>query len=154
MIRSEAEYQEAVQRVADEQKRLKEQRAKLNELDLSQEEIKRVLDPMKSFHEQLKEEVASYERLQRGEFEELQNFDGLGRLLIALRISQGVSQRELAERLEVHESQVSRDERNEYHGVTVERANRVIEALGVQVTTRVASTANTSPAGKRGRVSA
>lgn len=98
-------------------------------------------------------EVASYERLQRGEFEELQNFDGIGRLLIALRISQGVSQRELAERLEVHESQVSRDERNEYHGVTVERANRVIEALGVQLTTRVASTANTSPAGKRGRVS-
>ena len=154
MIRSEAEYQEAVQRVADEQKRLKEQRAKLNELDLSQEEIKRVLDPMKSFHEQLREEVASYERLQRGEFEELQNFDGLGRLLIALRISQGVSQRELAERLEVHESQVSRDERNEYHGVTVERVNRVLEALGVQVTTRVASTEGASPAGRRGRVTA
>src|SRR5262245_5832913 len=101
MIRNEAEYQEAIQRIAEEQKRLKEQRAKLNELDLSQEEIKRVLDPMKSFHEQLKEEVASYERLQRGEFEELQNFEGLGRLLIALRISQGLSQRELAERLEV-----------------------------------------------------
>lgn len=111
-------------------------------------------DPMKSFHEQLKEEVASYERLQRGEFEELQNFHGLGRLLIALRISQGVSQRELAERLEVHESQVSRDERNEYHGVTVERANRVLEALGVQVTTRVASTERASSAGRRGRVPA
>jgi transcriptional regulator with XRE-family HTH domain len=38
---------------------------------------------------------------------------GLGHLLIALRIAQGVSQRELAKRLEVHESQVSRDERNE-----------------------------------------
>lgn len=154
MIRNEAEYQEAVQRIADEQKRLKEQRAKLNELDLSQEEIKRVLDPMKSFHEQLKEEVASYERLQRGEFEELQNFEGLGRLLIALRISQGISQRELAERLEVHESQVSRDERNEYHGVTVERANRILEALGAEVTTRVSSTGGLSSTGKRDRVPA
>ena len=154
MIRNEAEYQEAVQRIADEQKRLKEQRAKLNELDLSQEEIKRVLDPMKSFHEQLKEEVASYERLQRGEFDELQNFEGLGRLLIALRISQGISQRELAERLEVHESQVSRDERNEYHGVTVDRANRILQALDVEVTTRVASTGSTSPSGKRNRVPA
>lgn len=154
MIRNEAEYQEAVQRIAEEQKRLKEQRAKLNELDLSQEEIKRVLDPMKSFHEQLKEEVTSYERLQRGEFDELQNFEGLGRLLIALRISQGISQRELAERLEVHESQVSRDERNEYHGITVDRANRILEALDVEVTTRVASTGGSSPVGKRGRVPA
>ena len=50
MIRNEAEYQEAVLRVADEQKRLKAQRVKLDELDLSQEEIKLVLDPMKSFH--------------------------------------------------------------------------------------------------------
>lgn len=154
MIRNEAEYQEAVQRIAEEQKRLKEQRAKLNELDLSQEEIKRVLDPMKSFHEQLKEEVTSYERLQRGEFDELQNFEGLGRSLIALRISQGISQRELAERLEVHESQVSRDERNEYHGITVDRANRILEALDVEVTTRVASTGGSSPVGKRGRVPA
>jgi predicted XRE-type DNA-binding protein len=154
MIRNEAEYQEAVLRVADERKRLKAQRAKLDELDLSQEEIKRVLDPMKSFHEQLKEEVASYERLQRGEFEELQNFGGLGRLLIALRISKGLSQRELAERLGVHESQVSRDERNEYHGVTVERANRILEGLGAEVTTRVSSTGGGSPSGKRDRVSA
>ena len=27
---------------------------------------------------------------------------------------------------------VSRDERNEYHGVTVERANRILEAMQVQ----------------------
>ncbi|MFM7291417.1 MAG: helix-turn-helix domain-containing protein [Planctomycetia bacterium] len=154
MIRNEAEYQEAVLRLADEQKRLKAQRAKLNELDLSQEEIKRVLDPIKSFHEQLKEEVASYERLQRGEFEELQNFEGLGRLLIALRISKGISQRELADRLGVHESQVSRDERNEYHGVTVDRASRILQGLGAEVTTRVCSMEGSSSFGKRDRVPA
>ena len=154
MIRNEAEYQEAVLRLAEEQKRLKAQRAKLDELDLSQEEIKRVLDPIRSFHEQLKEEVASYERLQRGEFEELQNFEGLGRLLIALRISKGISQRELAERLGVHESQVSRDERNEYHGVTVDRARRILEGLGAEVTTRVSSMDGSSPSGKRDRVPA
>mgnify|MGYP003898398865 CR=1 FL=1 len=61
--------------------------------------IKRALDPMRSFHEQLQEEIVSYERLKRGEFDEIHNFEGLGRLLVALRISQGVSQRELAERL-------------------------------------------------------
>ena len=28
---------------------------------------------------------------------------------------------------------VSRDERNEYHGVTVDRANKILEALGAKV---------------------
>jgi ribosome-binding protein aMBF1 (putative translation factor) len=95
------------------------------------------MDPMMSFHQQLKEEVESYERLRRGEFEELRNFEGVGQLLVALRISEGISQRELAERLGVHESQVSRDERNEYHGVTVERAQRIFDALGVEVRSTV-----------------
>jgi len=133
MIRNESEYNEAFERVAQETTRLKMERAKLQEMGLSNEEIKRALDPMRSFHEQLKEEVESYERLKRGEFEELRNFEGVGRLLVAVRIAKGVSQRELAERLSVHESQVSRDERNEYHGVTVERANRILEALGVEI---------------------
>ena len=139
MIRNESEYKEAVKRIADEAARLKAERAKLQEHDLSKEEIKRALDPMRSFHEQLKEEVESYERLKRGEFEGLRNFEGVGRLLIALRIAQGISQRDLSERLGVHESQVSRDERNEYHGVTVERANRILEALGVELRSVVES---------------
>ena len=66
--------------------------------------------------------------------------EGLGRLLIALRIFQGLSQRELADKLTVHESQVSRDERNEYHGVTVERANRILEALGAELRTAIVTT--------------
>jgi hypothetical protein len=137
MIRNENEYQEAVRRVTDEEQRLKAERAKLVELGMSKDEIKRALDPLRSFQAQLKEEIESFERLKRGEFEELKNFDGLGRLLIALRISQNVSQRELADRLQVHESQVSRDERNEYHGITVDRANRILEALGVEVRSTV-----------------
>ncbi|QDT76346.1 helix-turn-helix domain-containing protein [Lacipirellula limnantheis] len=139
MIRSETEYQEAVKRLTDEETRLKAQRGELKKLDLSQAEIKRAMDPLQSFHEQLKEEVESYERLRRGEFEEVTNFEGMGRLLIALRISQGLSQRELAERLGVHESTVSRDERNEYHGITLERTTKVLAALGVTVSTSVQS---------------
>jgi hypothetical protein len=30
----------------------------------------------------------------------------------------------------VHESQVSRDERNDYHGVTIDRANHITKTLG------------------------
>ena len=137
MIRNETEYKEAVARLAEERNRLGEHRARLKESGLADEEIKRVIDPMESFHLQLKEEVESYERLKRGEFDELVNFRGFGHLLIALRIAQGISQRDLAKRLGVHESQVSRDERNEYFGITLERAVKVLDALNVRLRTKV-----------------
>jgi ribosome-binding protein aMBF1 (putative translation factor) len=92
---------------------------------------------MESFHLQLAEEVESYERLKRREFDELDNLRGFGHLLISLRIAQGISQRELARRLGVHESQVSRDERNEYFGITLERAVKVLDALNVRLRTTV-----------------
>lgn len=137
MIRSETEYKEAVARLKEERARLDEQRDKLRETGLTAEKIKRVTDPMESFHLQLKEEVESYERLRRGDFGELHNLHGIGQLLIGLRIAHGLSQRELAERLNVHESQVSRDERNEYFNITVERASRILDALNVDLRTTV-----------------
>jgi DNA-directed RNA polymerase specialized sigma subunit len=133
MIRSEAEYKEAVRRIAEEKQRLAEQKSSLEAMQLGPEEVKRALDPMRSFHLQLEEEVEAYERLKRGEFGEITNLRGIGQLLIAARIFKGLSQRELAERLGVHESQVSRDERNEYHNITLERAARILEVLGVDV---------------------
>jgi ribosome-binding protein aMBF1 (putative translation factor) len=137
MIRNEIEYQEASARLADERKRFTEHRTRLQEAGLSEEQIKRAIDPMESFHLQLKEEVESYERLKRGEFDELENFRGFGTLLISLRIAKGISQRELAKRLNVHESQVSRDERNEYFGITLERAIKILDALDVRLHTKV-----------------
>lgn len=136
MIRNETEYQEAVRRLDDEAKRLADHEARLKDMKLGLDEVKRVLDPLRSFHLQLVEEVESYERLRRGDMGELTNLHGLGRMLVALRIALGFTQRELSERLGVHESQVSRDERNEYHGITVDRVSRILDALGVQLTSR------------------
>ena len=76
--------------------------------------------------------------MKRGEFEELDNLRGVGHLLITSRIAQGISQRELARRLGVHETQVSRDERNEYFGITLERAAKILDALNVRLRTQVA----------------
>lgn len=137
MIRNDAEYKEAVARLAEERQRIDAQRAELVKMGLSAAEIKRALDPVRSFHHQLEEEVESYERLKRGEFEELENLGGIGRLLISLRISQGITQRELAERLGVHESLVSRDERNEYHGITMERAAKILDVLDAELRSTV-----------------
>lgn len=137
MIRNEAEYQHASARLLEERNRLSEHRARLKETGLDDDEVKRVIDPIESFHLQLQEEVESYERLRRGEFDELVNLRGLGHLLISLRIAKGVSQRDLAKRLEVHESQISRDERNEYFGITLERAIKILDALNVRLHTKV-----------------
>ena len=136
MIRNETEYHEAVRRLGDEAKRLADHEARLKRMNLGADEVKRALDPLRSFHMQLAEEVESYERLKRGDMGELTNLHGLGRMLVALRIALGFTQRELAERLGVHESQVSRDERNEYHGITVDRVSRILDVLGVQLTSR------------------
>lgn len=137
MIRSEAEYRQAVRTLGDQERRLAEQQARLEQMDLKPAEMKRVMDPMQSFHQQLAEEVASYERLKRGEFDEIHSLRGIGELLIATRIYRGLTQRELAQRLGVHESQISRDERNEYHNITLERAARILELLGIELCSRV-----------------
>jgi len=133
MIRNEGEYQEAVRRLQEEKERLAEHEVRLKSTGLGADELKRALDPLRSFHQQLAEEVESYERLKRGDIDELMNLHGLGRTIVALRIALGLTQRELAERLGVHESQVSRDERNEYHGITVDRVSRILDALGVHL---------------------
>ena len=137
MIRNEKEYRQAVERIRQEKERLHRVEAELKAMRLGFAEVKRALDPMRSFHRQLEEEVAGYERLKRGEFDEIRNLRGLGQLLVSLRIARGLTQRQLAEKLGVHETQVSRDERNEYHGITLERAATILEALSAKVCSRV-----------------
>ena len=139
MIRNEREYQEAVKRVSAERERLGEHERAWLAKGIAPAEVAEMMEPLRTFHLQLAEEVESYERLKRGQFDDFENFHGLGELLIGLRISLGITQTELANRLGVDESTVSRDERNEYHGITMERANRVVEALGVRLTTTVNS---------------
>jgi len=141
MIRNESEFREAVARLGDEQMRINAHKAELRKMGLTADEIKRAIDPIESFHLQLQEEVESYQRLKRGEFDDIWNLQGLGQLLISARIARGLTQRQLAEKLGVHESQVSRDERNEYHGVTLERAARILELLGVELRSMVVAQA-------------
>ncbi len=137
MIRTETEYQSAIQRLDAERERINEQRAILERSGLKPSEVKRAIDPVLSFHLQLQEEVDSYVRIKRGDFREVENLTGMGRLMIGLRIYLGMSQRQLARKLGIDESQVSRDERNEYRGVSFERAQAILEALGVRLVTRV-----------------
>ena len=137
MIRNETEYQHAVARIDAERRRFAEHAEAWKQQGFTPEQIAKLTEPLESFHLQLEEEVRSYERHKRGQFSEFENLHGLGQVLIGVRIARGMTQRELARRLGVDETMVSRDERNEYHGITVERAKRVLDALGVRLVTRV-----------------
>jgi hypothetical protein len=137
VIRSEKEYREAVERLKQDEEVLALQKEKLEGLGLSEEEVRRALEPMLSFRAQLEEEVEWYESVRRRDFGIIRDLGAVGTLLIALRIANGLSQRQLAEKLGVSEAQVSRDERNEYHGITVDRAQRVLDAMNETLTSRV-----------------
>ncbi|HET7461887.1 MAG TPA: helix-turn-helix transcriptional regulator [Longimicrobium sp.] len=129
MIRTEQEYQRALASLQRDAQVMEAQRSQLREQGISGEGAELALQPMESFRQQLEEEVRAYERIKRGEFDVLHSLTGIGRWLIGIRIARGMTQRELAERLSVSEAQVSRDERHEYYGITVERAQRILEAL-------------------------
>ncbi len=137
MLRTETEYKLAVQKLADQQARLAAQRESCVESGMSTDETARVLAPLQSFADELQEEVADYEALKRGKFSELDGLRGIGTLLVRMRIASSMTQKELADELGVDPSMISRDERNEYHGVTVERAARILEALGFELRSTV-----------------
>ena len=79
MIHDETEYQDAVRRLTEEKKSLAAHRQRLEETGLSSPELKRALDPLRSFQAPLEEAIDSYERLRRGDVDPLLNLHGLGR---------------------------------------------------------------------------
>ena len=137
MIKTEKEYLEAKTRLDQEYKALEGHEKKMKAAGLNNEQIKLAMDPLVSFTLQLKEEVAEYEKLKRGQFDPFVNLNGLGRALIAFRIYKGMSQKDLADKLGVSEPQVSRDERNEYHGASLEKIQRVLDALSMKLQSKV-----------------
>jgi DNA-directed RNA polymerase specialized sigma subunit len=129
MIRNESEYEAAKRRLEQNRDVEQSQRSELMKAGLSADQIERGLEPLLTFHAELQDEIAWYDSVRRGEIPSISSLSAIGRLLIALRLAAGLSQHELAARLEVSEAAVSRDERNEYHGITVDRAQRIIDTL-------------------------
>ncbi len=138
MIRTESDYQSTRNRLQQLRSQLTAQETQLRSEGLPDDQIKRALDPMRSFVSGLEDELETYVKLQRGDLStigELVNLHRLGRTLVALRIVCGMTQRALADKLKVDESQISRWEKNEYHGITVEKAAKILDALGVRART-------------------
>jgi DNA-binding XRE family transcriptional regulator len=132
MIRAEADYRRSLERLEEGTNYLELQREQFKDLGLTKEETERAMGPTLSFHEGLKEEIELYEKMKRGDVETLTSLTSVGYWLIGLRIAKGWTQKELAEALGVSEAQVSRDETNEYHGISLERAQHIIETIGLK----------------------
>lgn len=133
MIKSKLEYERAKQEVEKYNARMQSEVQECRKLNLSDDEVNRLIAPSRAYYDQISTEIDSYEKLlnhDERELKRLSEFETPGRFLIALRLFRGVSQKQLAQMLRVDPSQVSRDEKNEYHGASYERLKSVFETLG------------------------
>ena len=80
----------------------------------------------------LAEELREYEFLKAGKFplDELNVVAELATVLIKARIAQGLSQKDLAERLGLQEQQIQRYEATDYASASLTRIKEVVSALG------------------------
>lgn len=132
MIRTESEYRRSLEKLEQTKKHIATQQQYFLEQGLTPEQTERATHPLLTFKAQLEEEIETYNHLRRGELPTLYSLSNIGQWLIGVRIAKGLSQKELAAKLGVSEQQVSRDERNEYHGITVDRAQSILENMEVQ----------------------
>ena len=145
MIKTETEYRLTKERIEQSKAAALRQREQLMAQGMTAEQIERVMEPMLTFQMQFVEEVQAYERIKNGDLSPIHNLNQIGLMLVALRIARGMTQKALAERLGVSESLVSRDEGNDYHGVSVERAQRILDALEGQTILIVTPPAKATP---------
>jgi ribosome-binding protein aMBF1 (putative translation factor) len=141
MIRTETEYRNTKKQLEEFEARHDAKIAELKKLKLTPKQIRRATAPDRAFYDQMKAEVETYEKLKEGDIAtfsalvtSLTMAENVGAILIASRIFKGLKQSELAERLGVDPSQVSRDERTEYQGATADRLAAVAKVLGGQLT--------------------
>ena len=134
IVRNHSEFCAAREWLYAETLRLKIERTQLKEQGLSADEIKGIQGPSLLEFAETANEVRDYEDAVLGNFTSVWNLDGVGRLMVRLRIAKGISVAELAERLGgVTAEELMREECFAYRNVTIKRAVEILDALDVQV---------------------
>ena len=89
-------------------------------------------DALRSQLGDLERELREYESLKAGgfEFDALNVFAELATVLIKARIAQGLSQKDLAERIGLKQQQIQRYEATDYASASLARIREVASALG------------------------
>ena len=96
--------------------------------------VKAQEDALSSQLEDLDAELREYESLKAGEFQmdSLKVVADLPSILIKARIAQGLSQKDLAERIGLKEQQIQRYEATDYASANLARIKEVVGALGLE----------------------
>ena len=91
-------------------------------------------DALSSQLADLESDLIEYESLKSGEFrlDSLKLVADLPFILIKARISQGLSQKELADRIGLKEQQIQRYEATDYASANLARIKEVVDAFGVE----------------------
>jgi HTH-type transcriptional regulator / antitoxin HipB len=84
---------------------------------------------------ELTQEIEEYDRLKSGRVTQfpIESLADLPRVAISARIAAGLTQKELAEKIGVHEQQIQRYEANNYHAVGFDRLQEVMSALDITI---------------------
>ena len=95
-------------------------------------------DALASELETMRREAAEYERLKAGEIDrfEFTSLAALPDILIRARIASGLTQKDLAERLNLREQQVQRYEATRYEGAGFQRIAEIFDAIGLKLHSR------------------
>lgn len=131
MIRSDAEYSKAKRDLELALARLEEERSYWLDEGMKEDEALVMLQPLRLRIAELRDQVELFKRIHAGDLSMFTTYEDIGRALIAARLARDLTQREFAELVGVHESQVSRYEKNEYHGVGAERMRDLMSKLGL-----------------------
>jgi transcriptional regulator with XRE-family HTH domain/Zn-dependent peptidase ImmA (M78 family) len=93
------------------------------------------IDALKSQLGDLRAEIREYELLRSGAYRivEVESFEEMPVALIKARIAARLSQKELADRLNMKEQQIQRYEATDYAGASFSRLAEVVKALGISV---------------------
>lgn len=96
-------------------------------------------DALKSQADAIRAEIDEYDGLRSGEISviELSDLSELPEGLIRARIAAGLTQKDLADRLNLKEQQIQRYETTRYEGASFARIRQVADALGIRVSKRL-----------------
>lgn len=136
MITNERQYRITKARLSDFHKAVK-----AYELDEATKRIgssvlaKAELEALKSEAEILSEQIQEYDDLKSGAVTILraENLDELPSILIRARIARGLSQRQLADKLNLKEQQIQRYESDQYASASLRRLTEVARALQLKI---------------------
>ena len=132
MIKNERQYKFTKTQMERFERTLAELRSRNPEdTDLHSLVVKAQEDAVSRQIADLKEELRLYESMKAGTFslEQLEVVSELSNMLIGARIAQGISQKELAERIGLKEQQIQRYEATDYASASLSRIREIVSGL-------------------------